>query len=187
MTLSEPERELLRNLPDELRVLYEDDTGTDEARSRLFPRAYLDPTEEHAEEEWQELVHPELLRDRLDNLAKVIDALAGATEGRRGAIVVELGPDDVPALLGVLNDARLALGTRLGVTDETDVTDLDPSDPTAPVLAVYSLAHVPRGGARRDAARGHAGVARHARADARDATSRDVTFDLLARHARSAG
>jgi Domain of unknown function (DUF2017) len=138
MTLSEPERELLRNLPDELRVLYEDDSGTDEARSRLFPSAYLDPTEEHAEEEWQELVHPELLRDRLDNLAKVVDVLSGATEGRRGAIVVELGPDDVPALLGVLNDARLALGTRLGVTDETDVTDLDPSDPTAPVLAVYS-------------------------------------------------
>ncbi len=38
----------------------------------------------------------------------------------------------------MLNDARLALGTRLGVTDETDASDLDPSDPTAPVLAVYS-------------------------------------------------
>ena len=138
MTLSEPEQGLLRNLPDELRVLYEDDTGTDEARSRLFPRAYLDPTEEHAEEEWQELVHPELLRDRLDNLALVVDALARASEGGRGAVVVELGPEEVPALLGVLNDARLALGTRLGVTDETDVSDLDPSDPTAPVLAVYS-------------------------------------------------
>jgi hypothetical protein len=138
LTLSEPEHELLRTLPAELRELYEDDSGTDEARARLFPRAYLDPTEEQSEDEWQELVHPELLRDRLDAVARVVDALAAASSGRRGALVVELGPDDVQALLGVLNDARLTLGTRLGVTEEMDVTELDQSDPHAAVFAVYS-------------------------------------------------
>jgi len=138
LTLSEAEHELLRTLPDELRELYEDDTGDDDARARLFPRAYLDPTEEQSEDEWQELVHPELLRDRLDALARVVDALGGASTNRRGVVVVELGPDDLPALLGVLNDARLTLGTRLGVTDEMDLSDFDASDPRAPVLAAYS-------------------------------------------------
>jgi Domain of unknown function (DUF2017) len=138
MSLSAAERELLSGwVAEQLRTVYESEDAEDQAHQRLFPVAYLDPTEEDAESEWQELVHPELLRDRLDNLARVVDALGGATEGRRGAIVVDLGPDDVPALLGVLNDARLALGTRLGVTDETDVTDLDPSDPSTPVVAVY--------------------------------------------------
>lgn len=138
LTLSEAEHELLRTLPDELRELYEDDTGADDARARLFPRAYLDPTEEHSEDEWQELVHPELLRDRLDALVRVVDALGGASTSRRGVVVVELGSDDVPALLGVLNDARLTLGTRLGVTDEMDLSELDPSDRRAPMLAAYS-------------------------------------------------
>ena len=138
LTLSEAEHELLRTLPDELRELYEDDTGTDEARARLFPRAYLDPTEEQSEDEWQELVHPELLRDRLDALVRVVDALSGASTNRRGVVAIELGPDDVQALLGVLNDARLTLGTRLGVTDEMDLSDFDPSDQRAAVLAAYS-------------------------------------------------
>ncbi len=138
MRLAEPELELLRDLPEQLRGLYEDDSGTDEARARLFPRAYLDPTEEESEDEWQALVHPELLRDRLDALARVVGALEHAESGRRGMLVVQLGPDDVPALLGVLNDARLALGTRLGVTDDSDFGDVDPSDPQAAVVAVYS-------------------------------------------------
>ena len=138
LTLSEPEHQLLRTLPDELRELYEDDRGTDDARARLFPRAYLDPTEEQSEDEWQELVHPELLRERLDALALVVDALGTATASRRGDVVVELGPDDVPALLGVLNDARLTLGTRLDVQDETELSDLDPADPRAPVFAAYA-------------------------------------------------
>ena len=68
VTLSEPERELLRQLPDELRDAYESDDPADDVHTRLFPRAYLDPTEENAEREWQDLVHPELLRDRLDAL-----------------------------------------------------------------------------------------------------------------------
>jgi len=143
LTMSEAEHELLRALPDELRELYEDDSGTDEARERLFPRAYLDPTEEHAEEEWQQLVHPELLRDRLTALAQVTSSLERAAVGRRGELTVDLSPDEVSAFLGVLNDARLALGTRLGVSDDTDLADLEVSlaqrgDPRAPMTAVYS-------------------------------------------------
>lgn len=138
VSLTPPERELLAAwVPDQLRTVYDSDDPSDEARTRLFPRAYLDPTEEGAEEEWQELVHPELLRSRLEALTRVVDALAAAQPAKRGALVVELGADDVPALLAVLNDARLALGTVLGVTEDSELGGLDPDDPSARAAFVY--------------------------------------------------
>jgi hypothetical protein len=57
---------------------------------------------------------------------------------RRGEIVLSLGPDAVSALLALLNDARLTLGTRLDVTEETDFEALDPDDPRTPGLAAYA-------------------------------------------------
>jgi hypothetical protein len=137
LTLERAEAELLRGLPDELRTLYETETP-DPARERLFPRAYLDPTEEQAEQQWQDLVYPELLRGRLAALERLTAALDRAETTRKDRLVVHLDPDDVQAWLGVLNDARLALGARIGVTDDTDLTELDPSDPNAPVLAAYA-------------------------------------------------
>ena len=38
-------------------TLLEQTDADDAVRDRLFPHAYLDPTEEHAEEEWQRLVN----------------------------------------------------------------------------------------------------------------------------------
>lgn len=141
--LAEAERELLRRLPDELRGIYEDAESDDAVRRRLFPRAYLDPTEEGAEEEWQNLVHPELLGDRLAALERVVDMIDGAAPARRGALAIELGPDDVGPFLGMLNDARLAIGTRLGVTEDTDLSQLDPDDPDTYGHAVYTwLTHL---------------------------------------------
>ena len=141
LTLEGPEAELLRGLPAELRALYESDTP-DPARDRLFPRAYLDPTEEQAEQQWQELVYPELLRGRLEGLERLTAALDNAETTRKDRVVVHLGPDDVQAWLGVLNDARLALGTRIGVTDDTDLTEFDPNTPDAPVAAYAWLTYL---------------------------------------------
>ena len=135
--LAAEERALLRSLPDELRSLYESPPADDDpVRNRLFPRAYLDPTAEDAEREWRELVHPELLRERLGSLELVARTLDGGQE-RRGRVVVELDEEQVAAWLGVLNDARLALGTRLGVTEDLDYADVDPDDDRAPGLAAY--------------------------------------------------
>lgn len=134
--LAEAEVELLRNLPSELVQLYE--SGDDDpVRARLFPRAYLDPTEESAEAEWQQLVHPELMRERLESLQLVTRSLDTATPGRGGELVIVLAADAVHAWLAVINDARLALGTRLGITEHTDLEELDPADPNAPGLAAY--------------------------------------------------
>ena len=52
--------------------------------------------------------------------------------------MVHIGADDVNAWLGVLNDARLALGARLGVTEETDLGRLDPRDPESAPKAAYA-------------------------------------------------
>ena len=64
-------------------------------------------------------------------------ALEAASPNRRGRLVVNLVDDDVAAFLGVLNDARLALGTTIGVTDDLDLSELDPSDPESAAYAAY--------------------------------------------------
>jgi hypothetical protein len=136
VTFDEIEVQLLREVPAQLRALYEG-SGSDPARDRLFPRAYLDPTEEEAEEQWAALVHPELLRQRLAGLDAVLHTLEGATaKGKRTQVM--LGPDDVNLWLGVLNDARLAFGTRLEIADDTDVWSSPPGDPLAPERAAYA-------------------------------------------------
>ncbi len=137
LTLSEPERDLLRRLPEELRTSYVSDDADDAIAARLFPNAYLDPTEEAREREWQALVRPELLREKLAALELVVASLDVVEAGKRGRFVVELGDDDVAALLGVLNDARLALGTTLGVTDDEDFSEMHPTDERFPSYAAY--------------------------------------------------
>ena len=116
--LAEGEVELLRRLCGELHTLYE--AEDDPVRSRLFPRAYLDPTQEESEREWQSLVHPELLRERIAAIDALLASLTRATERRTDAEIV-LADGEPDAWLSVLNDARLALGTRLGVTEDTDL------------------------------------------------------------------
>jgi hypothetical protein len=136
VTFDETEVQLLREVPTQLRALYES-SGSDPARERLFPRAYLDPTEEAAEEQWTALVHPELLRQRLEGLDAVVRTLdGGTTKGKRTSVT--LSPDDVNLWLGVLNDARLAFGTRLEIEDDTDIWYSPPGDPLAPERAAYA-------------------------------------------------
>jgi hypothetical protein len=137
VTLDANEVELLRTIPGEVRgALEQPESKDDPVYNRLFPSAYLDPTEESAEQEWQELVHPELLQARLAALDLMATTLDRAVT-KRGRAEVELAPEEVEAWLGVVNDARLALGTRLGVTEDAESEAIDPSDPTAPAHAAY--------------------------------------------------
>jgi hypothetical protein len=137
VTLTTAEVELLRSVPEELRPVLERGPDPDDpVRERLFPRAYLDPTEDSAEEEWRDLVHPELIRERLGALDRLVQTLDRAVE-RRGRVEVEIDADEAQAWLGALNDARLALGTRLGVTEDLDATEVDADHPDAAAFAVY--------------------------------------------------
>ena len=101
---------------------------------RLFPHAYLDPTEEEAEAEYEALVQPDLLRQRLDALELVTSSFTRAVEAGEWREIA-LTPDDVGAWLGVLNDTRLVLGTRLEVTE--DARDVDDDDPNVVAYRIY--------------------------------------------------
>jgi hypothetical protein len=133
VSLASEELELLRALPEQLRGVLSGPVD-DPARERIFPRAYLDPTAEDAEREWQELVHPELLRDRVDSL-ELITVTLGRAESAGDWSEIALTPDEVQAWLGVLNDTRLVLGTRLEVTEGEHEVDAD--DPRGPAFATY--------------------------------------------------
>ena len=137
VSILEEEAELLRSIPAELRPVLEAPLDRNNPVSdRLFPRAYLDPTEEGAEREWQELVRPELVRERLGALERLTQSLQRGTV-RDGRVEVELDADEAQAWLGALNDARLALGTRLGVTEDLDYDNVPEDHPDAPAYAVY--------------------------------------------------
>jgi len=108
----------------------------DPVLERLFPRAYLDPTEEEAEAEWQRFSHDDLMDGRRRSLETVEQTLAGAVE-RRGRLELTLTEEESQAWLAVINDARLALGTRLEVTEDMDLSRLNTDDPDTAPYAVY--------------------------------------------------
>ena len=134
--LQTEEVDVLRQLAGELTELFENPEANDAARDRLFPRAYLDPTEEDSEEEWQRLVHPDLVSQRLAALQLLVTTLP-EDRTRGGKVEARLDDEQEAAWLGVLNDARLALGSRLGVTEEHDLDDISPDDPTFVAWTVY--------------------------------------------------
>ena len=133
VSLTPEELMLLERLPEDLRAVF-DAPAEDQGARRLFPPAYLDPTEEDAEREWEAMVHPDLLRQRLDALELVTGSLSRAIVNKDKREIA-LTPDDVQAWLGVLNDTRLVLGTRLEVTEEEST--IDPDDPDARSYAIY--------------------------------------------------
>jgi hypothetical protein len=137
VSLATEEVDVLRQLAGELTDLFENPEADDAARDRLFPRAYLDPTEEDAEAEWQRLVHPDLVDQRLAALHLLVDTLPSGAPSRSGRVETELDEAQEAAWLGVLNDARLALGSRLGVTEEYDVDEVGSDDPLYVAWNIY--------------------------------------------------
>lgn len=139
VVLEAGEAAVLTRLCEELTTLLDGDEpegGSGPVLERLFPRAYLDPTEEEAEADWQRLVHGDLVDGRRKALASVEGTLAGATV-KRGRFELTLSDEQAQDWLAVINDARLALGTRLGVTEDLDLSGLDPDDPDTAPYAVY--------------------------------------------------
>ena len=140
VVLEAGEAAVLTRLCEELTTLMsEADEPSEEADpvlERLFPRAYLDPTEEEAETDWQRFAHGDLVDGRRRALATMEGTLAGA-EIRRSRYELTLDEEQAQAWLSVLNDARLALGTRLDVKEDMDLSELDADDPETAPFAVY--------------------------------------------------
>jgi Domain of unknown function (DUF2017) len=127
--LSGDEAELLRELCKEMRTLLEADIPrADPVVARLFPDAYEGEKDSSA---YRELVGDDLRTHKLSALRRVEDGL-----GRRGAADMTLEGPAVDSWLTFLTDARLAIGTRLDVTEETMDTEPREDDPDAPAYAV---------------------------------------------------
>jgi hypothetical protein len=95
---------------------------------RLFPDVYRNDPEQAADV--RRYTEGELKTAKIDQAAAVLAALPSA-----GGAVVRLDPEAAEAWLRALNDARLALGVRLDLRDDTDlVAELDEAvmrDPTS--------------------------------------------------------
>jgi hypothetical protein len=121
----------------DLVALLVDDAAESEVRARLFPRAYLDPTEEAAEQEWQGLVHDDLVAARRAALLSVIAAADAAASDDDVLVEIEVDAEQETQWLTVLNDARIAIGTVLPVVDDEDPLDYPAGDPRQPMAELY--------------------------------------------------
>lgn len=105
---------------------------------RLFPDLYRDDPE--ASVELRELTEGELKTAKIDQAGAILAVLPSS-----GGAVVRLDAEAAHAWLLALNDVRLALGTRLEVTDDTDLMDeLDDavmSDPTSVRVRQLTMYH----------------------------------------------
>jgi len=104
---------------------------SDPALARLLPDAYAD--DDRAAAEFRRFTEHDLRAGKRANAGTLVATLAPYLD--RGGKVV-LDRDEVDAWLGALNDLRLVLATRLGVTEETDL-DPDDDSPHAQALQVY--------------------------------------------------
>ncbi|MEA2446438.1 MAG: hypothetical protein QOK47_75 [Actinomycetota bacterium] len=126
----EPEEvRVLAGLVQEMSSVLDSGSKTgDPITERLFPAAYEDPTEQRA---YEELLGDQLKDQKVRALANVRDSLPSETTGE-----LILDPDATQDWLTVINDIRLAIGTRLDVTEEVMQKDIDPDDPDGASLAV---------------------------------------------------
>jgi hypothetical protein len=109
------------------------DPSSNRATARLFPSAYLDPTEDVAEREWQALVHDDLVRGRLAAFDDVRSLLTLGHPGPSGAIVIELDAEQEEHLLSSLNDIRLVLAEIVAGAKEDPEED-EVSEPPGDVI-----------------------------------------------------
>lgn len=113
---------VLGGLLEQLAVLVRAETD-DPVSRRLYPAAY--PGDEAAEREYRGLTLESLRDDRQRRIAACRDELGA---GGETTAEIALDADSGRRWIQVLNDLRLALGTELGITEESEPR-LDPADP----------------------------------------------------------
>jgi len=121
LKLNTTETAILRDLVEQMRALVKESDATDPIRARLFPDAYDDEEEAAA---YRSMTGGDLSAVKLEALDRVSESL-----GKEGSKRIVLGDDDAEAWIRALTDMRLAIGTRLEVTEDTMDLDPDPNDP----------------------------------------------------------
>jgi hypothetical protein len=104
----------------------------DPALARLLPDAYRDDPD--AAGEFRRYTEQSLRSAKQETARTVLDTLP------EDGGPVKLSGEQAQAWLRALNDVRLALGVRLGVTEEFEDQweELDPADPRAAAFEVYA-------------------------------------------------
>lgn len=132
LKLSGAESAILRDLVEQMRALVKESDATDPIRARLFPDAYEDAEDSTA---YRELTGGDLSAAKLEALDRVAETL-----GDGGATKTRLTEEDAEAWVRTLTDMRLAIGTRLDVTEATMSLEPDPDDPaSAPLQTLHWL------------------------------------------------
>jgi hypothetical protein len=127
MQLADSESHLLAGLIEDFAAMLSQADAADPAIQRLYPDGYSDDDEASAE--FRELVQSDLATARTGRLQACREELPD------GSGTIELSEEDADRWLRVLNDLRLTLGIRLGVTEEDE---LDSADPLANIYAWLS-------------------------------------------------
>ena len=132
------EAQVLRQCVAELAALLNNDPDPDDpAVERLFPDVY--PEDPEAAAEFRRFTEADLKAAKLDQAKDVLsDLLESGGE-------VHLAEERADVWLRALTDVRLALGTRLGIEDDTDIeaeldeaVGRDPNSPRVGQLSVYA-------------------------------------------------
>jgi len=133
------ESEVLRDVLSQVMELVADDLDrTDPVVARLFPDLY--PDDREASGDLHRYTDDDLKAAKLEQAGEVLGALP------RGGGTVKLDDEQATTWLRALTDARLALGLRIDVRDDTDleaeIDDAVLADPTSPrvqQLSVYAF------------------------------------------------
>jgi hypothetical protein len=133
------EAEVLRDVLSEVMELVAEDLDrADPVVARMFPDHY--PRDPETSGELHHYTDDDLKAAKLEQAGVVLAALP------RGGGLVRLDDEDAETWLRALTDARLALGMRLDVRDDTDleaeIDDAVLADPTSPrvqQLSVYAF------------------------------------------------
>lgn len=130
------EAQVLRQCVAELAAMLSNEMDRDDpAVERLFPDVY--PEDEEQAAEFRRFTEADLKSEKLDQAKTVLsDLLESGGE-------VRLDESAADVWLRALTDVRLALGTRLGISDDTDIEEeLDEAvlkNPTSPRVGQISV------------------------------------------------
>ena len=124
--LPEEERDLLRRLLPQLRLLLTEEDPGDGRTRRLHPPAYTDDDE--ADADFQRLMREDLVASRVAAL-EAVEASVDATE---------LDEQQLMSWLGAVNNLRLVLGTLLDVSDDAEIGELPDETPDVETYALYA-------------------------------------------------
>ncbi|MBR7839535.1 DUF2017 domain-containing protein [Actinospica durhamensis] len=104
----------------------------DPALARLFPNAY--PEDEQASAEFRRYTESDLRSGKRDRIRRALETLGTGQGGK-----FDMDEEQAQCWLGALNDLRLVLGARFGLSDDGQEPggDLAPEDPMQVLVPAY--------------------------------------------------